>query len=103
MFTVCSRLIPSLFLRAQVWISTNGHESTPTARSLQFDVQFDDGTQISRRDASDLLSILEGHQVGRDWKAGDLMVLDNATTMHAKTRHAGQREILVAMSGTVIE
>lgn len=70
----------------------------PTSRSMQFDVQFDDGTQISRADASTLLTILEEHQEGRDWKKGDLMVLDNATTMHAKTRHIGQREILVAMS-----
>lgn len=73
----------------------------PTARSMQFDVQFDDGTHISRRDASHLLSILEKHQQGRNWKKGDLMILENATTMHAKTSHVGKREILVAMTGSV--
>lgn len=73
----------------------------PTSGSMQFDVQFDDGTQINRSDASTLLTILEQHQTGRDWIEGDLMVLDNATTMHGKTRHEGNREILVAMSGSI--
>lgn len=73
----------------------------PTKRSLQFDSQFDDGTQISVKDASTLLTILEKHQVGRNWKKGDLMMLDNATTMHAKTIHVGEREIQVAMAGSV--
>ena len=73
----------------------------PTKRSLQFDSQFDDGTQISVKDASNLLTILEKHQEGRNWKKGDLMVLDNATTMHAKTIHVGEREIQVIMAGSV--
>lgn len=75
----------------------------PTSRSLQFDVQFDDGTPIQREDAEGLLSILEKHQQGRNWKKGDLMLLDNVSTMHGKTIHVGQREILVAMSGSVNE
>lgn len=69
----------------------------PTKRSMQFDVQFDDETQISRRDVSTLLTILQEHQEGRDWKKGDLMLLDNISTMHAKASHIGKREILVAM------
>ena len=74
----------------------------PTSRSMQFDVKFDDGTEISRRDASSLLTILEGYQEGRNWKKGDLMVVDNVTTMHGKTSHVGLREIQVAMNGTVV-
>lgn len=74
----------------------------PTSRSMQFNVQFDDGTQISRRDAGNLLNIIQEHQEGRSWKKGDLMVLDNITTMHAKTSHVGQREILTAMNGSVL-
>jgi alpha-ketoglutarate-dependent taurine dioxygenase len=73
----------------------------PTSRSMQFDVHFDDGSQISRKDASQLLSILEEYQEGRNWKKGDLMVIDNATTLHGKTSHVGKREILVAMTGSV--
>lgn len=75
----------------------------PTSRSMQFDVKFDDGTEINPKDASTLLSIMQEHQQGRNWKKGDLMVLDNATTMHGKTSHVGRREILVAMSGSVVE
>jgi hypothetical protein len=74
----------------------------PTARTMQFDTKFDDGTQISQSEASTLLTILEKHREGRNWKKGDLMVLDNATTMHAKTSHVGKRDILVAMSGSVL-
>lgn len=74
----------------------------PTARTMQFDAHFDDGTQISQSDASTLLTILEKHREGRNWKKGDLMVLDNVTAMHAKTSHVGKREILVAMSGSVL-
>lgn len=75
----------------------------PTARSMQFDVKFDDGTEIERKDAANLLTIMEAHQKGRNWNKGDLMVLDNASTMHGKTVHVGKREILVAMSGSVAE
>lgn len=75
----------------------------PTSRCMQFDVKFDDGTEISRKDAAKLLSIIQEHQQGRNWKKGDLMVLDNATTMHGKTKHIGKREILVAMSGSVAD
>lgn len=75
----------------------------PTAGSMQFDVRFDDGTEISSSDASTLLTIIQEHKEGRNWKKGDLMVLDNASTMHAKTAHVGQREILVAMSSSVFK
>ncbi len=74
----------------------------PTSRFMQFDVQFDGGTPIRSKDASQLLTILEQHQQGRDWRQGDLMILDNVTTMHGKTPHVGKREILVAMSGSVL-
>lgn len=73
----------------------------PTSRMMQYDVTFDDGTEISRKDAGTLLTIMKEHQEGRDWKLGDLMILNNATTMHAKTPHFGERKILVAMNGSV--
>lgn len=75
----------------------------PTRDSLQFDVEFDTGTQISPKDASTLLTILKEHEVGRDWQAGDFMILNNVTTLHGKTPHTGEREILVAMAGSVLE
>jgi len=75
----------------------------PTSSWLQNDVHFDDGTQISHRDSSRLISIFEAEQVGRDWRAGDLMIYDNVTTMHGKTPHRGERDILAAMSGSVEE
>ncbi len=75
----------------------------PTRSSMQFDIKFDDGTPISRQDAGALLTIVQQHREGRNWKKGDLMILNNVTTLHAKTPHAGPRKILVAMSGSAIE
>ncbi len=74
----------------------------PTESSRQFDVQFDDGTPISLEEASTILNILEKHQVGRDWKAGDLIFVDNVATMHGKTAHKGSREVRAAMCGSVV-
>ncbi len=91
---LCGSLINYIFARILIF---------PTARFLQFDVQFDDGTPISNDDAQELLSILEQHQQRRDWQQGDLLILNNATMMHGKTPHEGEREILVAMSGTVLQ
>lgn len=73
----------------------------PTSNFMQFDVQFDDGSSIPQKDAGQLLDILEESQEERDWEKGDLMILNNATTLHGKTPHQGQREILVAMNGSL--
>lgn len=78
----------------------------PTSRSMQFNVKWSDGKEISPKIASALLTIIKKHQEshpGRNWKKGDLMVLDNVTTMHGKTSHLGEREILVAMSGSAVK
>lgn len=75
----------------------------PTSNFTQFDVQFEDGSSIHPKIAGQLLDILKEHQEERDWKAGDLMVLNNATTLHGKTPHKGPREILVAMNGSLAE
>lgn len=73
----------------------------PTSRSMQFDVKFDDETKISRSDAGKLIDIMQKHREGRDWKQGDLMVLNNTVAMHGKTPHKGARKIIVAMGGSV--
>jgi len=70
---------------------------------MQFDIKFDDGMPISRKDAAQLLAILQGCQQGRNWKKGDLMLVNNITKLHGKTSHVGKREILVAMAGSAEE
>lgn len=70
-----------------------------SSRSMQFNVKFEDGTEISPCDASKLLTILQESQEGRDWQDGDLMVIRNDIMMHAKTPHEGERELAVAMAG----
>lgn len=76
---------------------------SPLSSFMQGDVKFDNGPEISLKQCNQLLTILEENQKGRDWKKGDLMILDNATTMHGKTPHSGEREIIVAMAGSLEE
>lgn len=73
----------------------------PISRFMQADVKFDNGRAISLKECNQLLTILEENQKGRDWKKGDLMILDNGTTMHGKKPHTGERKIIVAMAGSV--
>lgn len=73
----------------------------PTTQWMQFGVEFDDGTPIHLSDTGHILTTLQGHQQGRNWEKGDLLILNNITTIHGKTVHVGLREILVAMSGSV--
>jgi alpha-ketoglutarate-dependent taurine dioxygenase len=76
----------------------------PTSRSMQFDVKFDDGLVFSRSEASDLLKLIKQFEKGIDWEAGDVLILNNLKTMHAKSPHKDEseenkRQIIVAMSG----
>lgn len=72
----------------------------PTSLSMQFDVKFDDGTKICHKDTAALMEIFKKHQQARDWKKGDILLLDNLGCMHGKNTTKGDREILVAMSGS---
>jgi len=71
----------------------------PTSRSMQFDVQFDDGSETSLSTASRIYRVIQGDAVGLDWKTSDILFVDNVTTMHGKSAHKGDREIIVAMGG----
>ena len=71
----------------------------PQQSCLQFDVEFEGGPKITAQQASQLLAILETHEVSIDWKQGDLLLVDNFAMMHGKTPHEGPREIIVAMGG----
>jgi hypothetical protein len=86
---LCGGLIFYIFARILLYL---------TERSMQYNVKFDDGTEINRGDAGRLVTVLREHQAGRNWRKGDLMVVDNVTTMHGKSPHKGPREILVALS-----
>lgn len=89
---LCGGLINYIFCRILLY---------PFSSWTQFDVNFDDGTPIHFSDTDNMLTTLQEHQQGRNWKKGDLMILNNITTMHGKTVHVGQREILAAMGGSV--
>jgi alpha-ketoglutarate-dependent taurine dioxygenase len=45
--------------------------------------------------------VYEANTVSERWQAGDLMLVDNVRTAHARERFAGSREVLVAMADAV--
>lgn len=73
----------------------------PSNRSMQFNVQFDNGDVISRSDASKLCAIYQQFQQGIDWRPKAFMIVNNATTLHGKTVHKGERDVLVVMGGSL--
>ena len=73
----------------------------PISSFMQFDVGLSDGSRIDPKDAEQLLGIVESKRKVREWKKGDLMILNNATMLHGKIPHRGAREILVAMCGSL--
>lgn len=87
---LCGGWIKYIFARILLYLTT---------RTMQYDVKFDHGPEINRKDAGKLIEIFKHYQVGRDWKKGDLMMIDNATTMHGKSPHKGKRVIRVTMTG----
>ncbi len=75
----------------------------PTVSFQQFDVEFDGQDPINESDAADLLNLLDGCEVERDWQKGEMLIIDNRKIMHGKTPHDDKiREIYVAMAGSVI-
>jgi alpha-ketoglutarate-dependent taurine dioxygenase len=63
---------------------------------------FGDGTPIPDDAMAAVLATYARLEVGLDWEQGDVMVLDNVLTAHARDPFTGPRRLLVAM-GDVIE
>lgn len=65
----------------------------------QFGVQLSDATPISTDQADRLSRIIQPHEDGRDWKAGEIMIFDNVGALHGKTPHTGERKVYATMGG----
>lgn len=62
------------------------------------EVFYGDGTQIPRSDIYHIMDILDQQTISFPWMKGDVMVLDNALTMHGRAPFTGKRRILAAMT-----
>jgi alpha-ketoglutarate-dependent taurine dioxygenase len=65
---------------------------------LPFNTRFGNGDPISADVVQAINEVYEAHTARERWQAGDLLLVDNVRTAHARERFAGPREVLVAMA-----
>lgn len=62
-------------------------------------VRYADGSAVPRAFADDVLAYMRASGVAFRWRAGDLLMVDNAVTLHAREPYRGARRVLAAMRG----
>ena len=62
------------------------------------EIEFSDGSPLSRRDLYAILDNLEKNTVKFPWKKGDVLVLDNILSMHGRAPFQGKRRILTSLT-----
>lgn len=67
-------------------------------RDLPHSVAYGDGSPISLADLEHIREVVERHTVRIPWRAGNVMIVDNALTMHGRDAYEGDRRVLVAMT-----
>jgi len=71
------------------------------ADGLPFSTRFGDGDAIGADVVQLINDAYEANTAIERWQRGDLMLVDNIRTAHARERFEGQREVLVAMCDPV--
>ena len=65
---------------------------------LPFNTFYGDGAPIAERDVAAIRTAYLEEEVVFDWRAGDVLVLDNMTVAHGRRSYEGDRTVLVAMA-----
>ena len=98
----------SWFNQAQHWhtacLSTEVRESllsTLAPEELPRSCRFGDGTPIPDEAMHEILRVYQELEVSFPWERGDVLLLDNILTAHARNPFRGERELLVAMGDMV--
>jgi hypothetical protein len=68
------------------------------ADALPFNTHFGNGDPIGPDVVQTINDAYEAHTVREPWQAGDLLLVDNLRTAHAREAFEGPREVLVAMA-----
>jgi alpha-ketoglutarate-dependent taurine dioxygenase len=68
---------------------------------LPFTTRFGDGDAIGAEVVQAINEVYEAKTAREPWQGGDLMLVDNVRTAHARERFEGPREVLVAMADAV--
>lgn len=61
-------------------------------------VTYGDGTPIDKSDVDAVRLAADHNRVSVEWRAGDLMVIDNMAVLHGREAFAGDRRVVVAMT-----
>ncbi|WP_052808562.1 non-ribosomal peptide synthetase [Streptomyces cyaneogriseus] len=98
----------SWFNQAQHWHTACLHPdvresllSSMAPEELPRSCRFGDGTPIPDEAMHEILRVYQDLEVGFPWERGDVMLLDNILTAHARNPFRGERELLVAMGDMV--
>ncbi|MFF3767585.1 amino acid adenylation domain-containing protein [Streptomyces sp. NPDC001922] len=75
--------------------------STVAPDELPRDCRFGDGTPIPDDAMARICDVYQDLEVAFPWQRGDVMLLDNILTAHARNPFRGDRELLVAMGDMV--
>jgi alpha-ketoglutarate-dependent taurine dioxygenase len=68
---------------------------------LPFNTRFGDGEPIGADIVQLINEVYEANTAREPWQSGDLMLVDNVRSAHARERFEGPREVLVAMADPV--
>ncbi|MGY1643832.1 TauD/TfdA family dioxygenase [Geodermatophilus sp. SYSU D00703] len=68
---------------------------------LPFTTRFGNGEPIGADVVAQINEVYEAHTVREPWQAGDLLLVDNIRTAHAREPFEGPREVLVGMADPV--
>ncbi|WP_239376934.1 alpha/beta fold hydrolase [Frankia sp. Cj5] len=68
---------------------------------LPHDATYGDGEPFMDDDLRAVRVALAYTAVGHGWRRGDVLVLDNLTTLHGRAAYRGERAVLVAMTGSL--
>jgi alpha-ketoglutarate-dependent taurine dioxygenase len=92
------------FNQAQHWHLSCLDEATRTSLLTLFSEEdlprscyYGDATPIEDSVMREILSVYESAEIKFAWQKGDIMLLDNVLTAHARNPYAGERKLLVTM------
>jgi len=94
----------SWFNQAQHWhiscldpVTRESIEAVYAKEDYPRNCYYGDGSQIEDSVMSEILEVYSQLEVVFPWRAGDILMLDNILTAHARRPFAGERKLLVAM------
>ena len=68
---------------------------------LPFNTRFGDGAPVGAEVVQAINAVYEAHAARAPWEAGDLLLVDNIRTAHAREPFDGPRDVLVGMADPV--